>query len=123
MSDVKIYKSCPYVKKCGACHIGDRTYEEELAQKKQQVETYIKKYCPVTDMVGMYYPYHYRNKVHAVFGRRSDKGREEVIAGTYAAGTHTIIPVKDCLIEDAQAAAIIQTVTGLTQSFGLWVYN
>lgn len=119
MSDVKIYKSCPYVKKCGACHIGDRTYEEELAQKKQQVETYIKKYCPVTDMVGMYYPYHYRNKVHAVFGRIKD----EVVAGAYEEGTHRIIPIKNCLIEDAQASKIIETVTDLIKSFKIWVYN
>ena len=119
MSDVKIYKSCPYVKKCGACHIGDRTYEEELAQKKQQVETYIKKYGPVTDMVGMYYPYHYRNKVHAVFGRIKD----EVVAGAYEEGTHRIIPIKNCLIEDAQASKIIETVTDLIKSFKIWVYN
>lgn len=112
-------KSCPYVKKCGACHIGDRTYEEELAEKKRQIERYIKKYCPVKDMAGMYYPYHYRNKVHAVFGRI----KNEVVAGTYEEGTHNIIPIKDCLIEDAQASAIIKTVTELIKSFKIWIYN
>jgi len=70
-------------------------------------------------VAGMYYPYHYRNKVHAVFGRHKD----EVIAGTYAAGTHTIIPIKDCLIEDAQASAIVQTVRELLASFKIWIYN
>ena len=119
MSDTETNKSCPYVKKCGACHIGDRTYEEELAEKKKQIEKYVKKYCPVKDMSGMYYPYHYRNKVHAVFGRKKD----EVVAGTYEEGTHNIIPIKDCLIEDAQASAIIRTVTELIKSFKLWVYN
>ena len=119
MSNTEINRSCPYVKKCGACHIGDRTYEEELAQKKRQVETYIKKYCPVTGMVGMYYPYHYRNKVHAVFGRY----KEEVVAGTYEEGTHCIIPIKNCLIEDEQASKIIETVTDLIKSFKIWVYN
>lgn len=119
MSITETNKSCPYVQKCGACHIGDRTYEEELAEKKRQIEKYVKKFCPVKDMTGMYYPYHYRNKVHAVFGRK----KNEVIAGTYKEGTHNIIPIKDCLIEDTQASAIIETVTELIKSFKIWVYN
>lgn len=119
MSVTEANKSCPYVTKCGACHIGERTYEEELAQKKRQIENAVKKYCPVRDMTGMYYPYHYRNKVHAVFGRIKD----EVVAGMYEEGTHNIIPIKDCLIEDAQASAIIRTVAGLIKSFKIWVYN
>lgn len=117
-------EKCPYVKKCGACHIGEKSYEEELAEKKKQVIDNIGKYCKkINDVAGLYYPYHYRNKVHAVFGRRLDNGKDEVIAGTYAERTHMIIPVKDCLIEDTQASAIIQTVTKLVQSFRLWVYN
>lgn len=112
--------SCPYVKKCGACQIGAKSYEDGLADKKQWVVDSIGKYCSrINDVAGMYYPYHYRNKVHAVFGRRKD----EIIAGTYAEGTHTIVPIKNCLIEDAQASAIIQTVTELIKSFQLWVYN
>lgn len=114
-----IKEKCPYVEKCGACHMGQTSYEEELIQKKKLVEKYVGKYCPVQDVAGMYYPFHYRNKVHAVFG----KVKDEVIAGTYTAGTHDIVPIKDCLIEDAQASAIIKTVTELIQSFKLWVYN
>ena len=114
-----IKEKCPYVDKCGACHMGQTSYEEELIEKKKLVEKHIGKYCRVNDVAGMYYPFHYRNKVHAVFGRNKD----EVIAGTYAEGTHTIVPIQDCLIEDAQASAIIKTVTELIKSFKLWVYN
>ena len=116
--DKKI-ENCKYVEKCGACHLGSKSYEEELVDKKKFVEKNIGKFCKVNDVYGMYYPYHYRNKVHAVFGRIKD----EVVAGTYAEGTHTIIPIKDCAIEDAQASAIISTVTELISSFKLWVYN
>ena len=120
MEQKEVAEKCPYVKKCGACQIGEKSYEDELAEKKQRVVDNIGKYCSViNDVAGMYYPYHYRNKVHAVFGRRKD----EIIAGTYAEGTHTIVPIKDCRIEDAQASAIIQTVTELIRSFKLWVYN
>lgn len=27
-----IQEKCPYVEKCGACHMGQTTYEEELAK-------------------------------------------------------------------------------------------
>lgn len=113
-------EQCPYVTRCGACHIGEKGYEDELAEKKEYVIQHIGKYCSqIHDVAGMYYPYHYRNKVHAVFG----KIRDNVVAGTYAEGTHTLIPISSCLIEDAQASAIIKTVTQLIQSFKLWVYN
>ena len=115
-----IQEKCPYVEKCGACHMGQTTYEEELAAKKELVESHIGKYCRnIHDVAGMYYPFHYRNKVHAVFGRLKD----EVIAGTYSEGTHTIVPIDNCLIEDAQASAIIKTVTELVKSFKIWIYN
>lgn len=117
--DKMIKEKCPFVDKCGACHMGQTSYEEELVEKKKFVEKCIGKYCKVNDVAGMYYPFHYRNKVHAVFGRHKD----EVISGTYASGTHTIVPIQDCLIEDAQASAIVKTVTELIKSFKLWVYN
>ena len=115
-----IQEKCPYVEKCGACHMGQTTYEEELAAKKELVKSHIGKYCRnIHDVAGMYYPFHYRNKVHAVFGRLKD----EVIAGTYSEGTHTIVPIDNCLIEDTQASAIIKTVTELVKSFKIWIYN
>lgn len=120
MEKTCVLEKCPYAAKCGACHIGEKSYEEELADKKKWVVDNIGHYCKkINDVAGMYYPYHYRNKVHAVFGRIKD----EVVAGTYEEGTHTIIPIKNCLIEDVQASAIITTVTELIRSFKLWVYN
>jgi 23S rRNA (uracil1939-C5)-methyltransferase len=110
---------CPHSSKCGACNIGSISYEEGLAEKKKWVEMNIGEYCKVNDVAGMYYPYHYRNKVHAVFGRI----KNEVVAGNYLPGTHEIIPITECMIEDAQASAIIRTVTELIKSFKYWVYN
>jgi 23S rRNA (uracil1939-C5)-methyltransferase len=115
----KTEEKCPYSAKCGACNIGSISYEEGLLEKKKWVEANIGEYCKVNDVAGMYYPFHYRNKVHAVFGRV----KNEVVAGSYALGTHDIVPISDCLIEDTQASAIIKTVTELIKSFKYWVYN
>ena len=112
-------QKCPYVNRCGGCHIGRESYEEELAGKQKWIEENIGKYCKVNGILGMYYPYYYRNKVHAVFGHAKDG----IVAGMYEEGTHDIVPVKNCLIEDKQAAAIIETATQLINSFKIWAYN
>jgi 23S rRNA (uracil1939-C5)-methyltransferase len=110
---------CPHSSVCGTCNIGKISYEDGLAEKKKWIKLNIGEYCKVNDVAGMYYPYHYRNKVHAVFGRV----KNEVVAGNYLPGTHDIIPITDCMIEDAQASAIIKTVTELIKSFKYWIYD
>jgi 23S rRNA (uracil1939-C5)-methyltransferase len=110
---------CPHSSKCGSCNIGEISYEDGLREKKKWVEMNIGEYCKVNDVAGMYYPFHYRNKVHAVFGRI----KNEVVAGNYLPGTHDIIPITDCLIEDTQASNIIKTVTKLICDFKYWIYD
>jgi 23S rRNA (uracil1939-C5)-methyltransferase len=118
MSNLK-NERCPHSSRCGTCNIGEISYEDGLAEKKKWIEMNIGEYCKVNDIAGMYYPFHYRNKVHAVFGRI----KNEVVAGNYLPGTHDIIPISDCMIEDALASEIIKTVTELIKSFKYWVYN
>ena len=65
-------------------------------------------------------PFHYRNKVHAVFGHRKDG---TIISGTYQEKTHFIVPVEECLIEDPKADAIIRDIRGLLKSFRIKTYN
>ena len=65
-------------------------------------------------------PYHYRNKVHAAFGRLRD-GR--IVSGIYQEGTHKIVPVDSCLIEDQTADSIIRDIRGLLASFKIKIYN
>ena len=57
---------------------------------------------------------YYRNKVHAVLGKNRNG---EIISGTYQEGTHNIVNIKECLIEDKQCDKIIQSVKKLMKSF------
>lgn len=84
---------CPNQKKCGGCQYLHMTNEQQLAIKQKKAEELLKMYCPVHKIVGMKEPYHYRNKVHAVFSYQHG----EVVSGTYAEGTHDIVPVETCL--------------------------
>ena len=119
-SELKKGKSiCPVFKQCGGCQLLDMPYEEQLAKKQKEVETLLKGLCKINPIIGMEDPYHYRNKVHAVFGYR--KG--EAISGVYKEGTHTIVPVETCMIEDKKADEIIGTIRGMLKSFKIRTYD
>ena len=111
---------CPVQKKCGGCQLLEVPYGEQLRQKQKQVEKLLGPYCKVEKILGMEEPFHYRNKVHAVFGHRKDG---TVISGTYQEGTHFIVPVDECMIEDPKADAIIRDIRDLLKSFKIKTYN
>ena len=77
------------------------------------------RFCKVYPIKGMDNPFHYRNKVHAVFGHR--KG--EIISGVYEAGTHNLVPVESCMIEDEKADEIIGTIRGMLKSFKIKTFD
>ncbi len=116
----KVTSNCEIFRKCGACQYLDQTYEYQLKIKQKQVETLLKFHCKVNPIIGMEHPYHYRNKVQAVFSRNQ---RGNIISGVYKEGTHQVIPVKTCLIEDQKADEIIGTIRGMLKSFKIKTYD
>lgn len=113
-------KVCPVAKKCGGCSWQGISYEEQLKKKQKQIRKLLKDICPVEPIIGMKNPYHYRNKVNAAFAHRRDGS---IVSGVYEEGTHRIVPVDECLIEDQTADAIIRDIRGLLKSFKIKVYN
>lgn len=111
---------CPNFKKCGGCQYLDIPYKEQLSKKQKDMTMLLKPFCKVNPIHGMENPYHYRNKVHAVMAR-DRKGK--IISGVYKEGTHIVLPVEECLIEDEKADAIIGTIRGLLPSFKMKVYD
>ena len=112
--------NCPVASRCGGCQLAHLSYREQLALKQRQVEALLGDLCPVEPIRGMDKPLYYRNKVHAVLA--VDK-RGTPISGVYAAGTHRVVPVKRCFIEDPRAGRIIQTIVGMLPRYKLRVYN
>lgn len=113
-------KTCPVNKKCGGCQYLSKSYKEQLRIKQRQVQDLLKEFGRVEPILGMEDPYHYRNKVHAVF-HRDRKGN--VICGTYEAGSHRVVAVEDCLIEDEKSQEIIRSIRDLLKSFKIKTYN
>ena len=110
---------CPVAHRCGGCQYLDMPYAEQLQMKQSQMQKLLGNYCKVHGIKGMDDPFHYRNKVHAVFGYR--KG--EAISGVYEEKTHNIVPVETCMIEDQKADEIIGTIRGMLKSFKIRTYD
>ena len=119
MSKKKI-EACKIGKKCGGCVYQGLAYASQLQKKQKLVEELIGSYCKVEKITGMDHPYYYRNKVHAVFDREKNG---TIISGVYQAGTHKVINVDSCQIEDQKADEIIVSIRQLIKSFKMKVYN
>ena len=112
--------NCPAAAKCGGCQLTRLSYAEQLQWKQQRVAELLDGICEVRPILGMDDPFHYRNKVHAVLS--VDKAGKP-ISGVYAMGTHRVVPVRHCLIEDRRADRIIQTIVAMLPAYKLRIYN
>lgn len=112
--------SCPVYKKCGGCQLQNLSYEEQLRFKQNKVVKLLKSFGRVEPIIGMDNPYHYRNKVQAAFF--TDRNGK-IKSGVYQSGTHRIVSVDDCQIEDKLADEIIVAIRKMLPSFRLTTYN
>ncbi|MBQ9589769.1 MAG: 23S rRNA (uracil(1939)-C(5))-methyltransferase RlmD [Butyrivibrio sp.] len=119
-AEKKAKSRCPYFKKCGACQMIDTPYDKQLRQKHARVQELIGTYTKVAGFVGMEEPEHYRCKVHAVF-THDKKGNP--LSGIYREGTHDVVPIDSCLLEDKKADAIISSIRGMLKSFKIKTYD
>lgn len=111
---------CPVSNKCGGCQYIDMAYEKQLEKKQKQMEELLGKHAKVQPIVGMEQPMHYRNKVHAVFHFDKKKG---AVSGIYEEGTHRVVPVDSCFLENERADEIIVAIRDMLQSFKIRIYD
>ncbi|MGN0363877.1 MAG: 23S rRNA (uracil(1939)-C(5))-methyltransferase RlmD [Bilifractor sp.] len=111
---------CPVSGKCGGCQYAGLSYAEQLQKKETQVRKILSGLVKTEKIAGMSYPYFYRNKVHAAFRRRRDG---TIISGIYEEGTHHIVQVDRCLIENQNADRIIRSIRSLLSDFRITIYN
>ena len=94
--------------------------DEQLKSKQKKMEKLLGVFAKPEPIIGMQNPYHYRNKVHHVL--KMIKGGR-VISGSYEEGTHNVVNIDECGIEDLKCQQIIKTICTLAQSFKLKIYN
>lgn len=108
---------CKIIDECGGCLYDHDNYPKSLEEKQQYMEELFGN--NVEDIIGMDNPYYYRNKVHDAFSY----DRKNILMGKYKKGTHEVIEIDDCLIEDKTAQKINKSVKKLIQSFRWSIYN
>ena len=123
--DKKDQDKCPYFKKCGGCNYINKTYEEQLAIKQQNVSKYLKDIASsqgikIENIIGTDEPYYYRNKVHSVFALDASG---KPVRGIYSEKSHKVVAVKGCMLEDKKADEIIEEIYRLLPSFKYKVYD
>ena len=111
---------CPVAKSCGGCSYAGRTYFEQVAAKEKRVKRLISPFCDVLPIYHCEHPLYYRNKVHSQF-KRLKNGR--VIVGPYELGSHRIVEVDSCYIENQTASAIIRDCAKLAEKLKVHIYD
>ncbi len=119
-TDNTVNSKCPISSKCGGCQYIDKAYEDQLAIKDKELRKLLSSFGDMEPIIGSDNPYHYRNKVNAAFKRKKSG---EIISGTYEEGTHNILPVTSCFIEDEQATRIMGIIRDLVRSFKITTHN
>ena len=111
---------CPYFKKCGGCQLQRLSYEEQLRRKMGRCISLLGRFGHVESILGMDEPTRYRNKVTWAFGL---DGKRRPVCGIYQPESHAIVPVEDCLIEDAAADAVLRDIRDMLQDFKIKVFD
>lgn len=115
-----VKNTCSAAKDCGSCKYAGETYLYSCAEKLDRVRKLLPKNCKVNDIDVCENPFHYRNKVHSGFKKlRGGK----IICGPYEEGSHRIVKVNSCLIENETASAIIRDCADIAAKLGVPIYN
>jgi 23S rRNA (uracil1939-C5)-methyltransferase len=116
---------CAVARSCGGCRLQHMRYADQLSFKENRVRELMTRIGGADDfeflpIIGMENPWHYRNKAQYPVGVSRD-GR--VIAGFYAARTHSIVENDDCLIQMPQSVAVLRAVMSWMQRFHVTAYD
>lgn len=114
---------CDVFFRCGGCHLMHVSYEYQLELKRMIIEDAFKRIGKVDvyikPVIGMEYPYRYRNKAKIPIGVRNGK----IVVGFYKPNTHHIVNVKKCIVQHEDTDGLIETVKEAIKKFRIEVYN
>ena len=122
----RIMPLCPVARSCGGCQLQAMDYEEQLRFKETKVLNNLRRIGGVDcsekfePIIGMEYPWNYRNKAQFPFGKNKDG---KIITGFYAGRTHTIIENQNCLIGVPENQVILTCIQNYMEEYGISPYE
>ena len=120
---------CPLYRKCGGCQIQAMSYAFQLDYKYRKVREDLIRIggfpeasvdACMRPAVGMEDPWRYRNKEQVPVG--TDK-EGKFVTGFYAGRTHSIVPMRDCLLGREENARILETVLSYMEQYRVPAYE
>lgn len=113
--------TCPLqTQRCGGCPLLGKDYPAQLKTKQVRMEKLLGRYGKVQPIRGMENPWHYRNKVISTFAAGSGG---KLVSGIYAAGTHKVLPVQQCLLQDEILDQVVDAVRAAARRCRYTPYN
>ena len=112
----RIEPPCKLYRQCGGCQIQAMDYQKQLAFKEKKVQDQLIRIGGFPEklveeakepVVGMEYPFRYRNKAQYPVGQNRDG---EPVTGFYAGRTHSIIENTECYLGAEENQVILQVV-------------
>ena len=128
-STFRVEPKCALHRRCGGCQIQALSYEKQLEFKQGKVRGNLiriggfsedeidSKMLPV---IGMDEPFRYRNKAQFPVGTDKDGN---LVTGFYAARTHSIIPVEDCLLGVKENTPILEAIKAWMEKNHISAYD
>ena len=124
ISPNRIEPRCKICSGCGGCSFQQYAYPAQLEYKRAKVKEQFRKIAKMDveplPTLGMDDPYFYRNKIQMPFGKDN---RGNLYCGFYKEGTHVIVPVDTCYIEDERAKKVLDAIKRLGKSFRIEPYR
>lgn len=118
-SPARLASDCPYYVNCGGCALRHMTYEEELEFKRQKVQDCLQRIggcdTPVSVIYGSENTERYRNKVQFPIAGNS--------IGFYAARTHQVTDVEDCLLQPQSCARLRSVLKDFMLTYHIPAYD
>ncbi|AND79800.1 23S rRNA (uracil(1939)-C(5))-methyltransferase RlmD [Streptococcus pantholopis] len=125
-SKFRVQPACSVYEACGGCQLMHLRYDKQLSYKEDIIRQSLKKFKPegyenykIRPTIGMTEPTHYRAKLQFQVGSFSGS----IKAGLYAANSHRLIAIEDCLVQDKTTQQVMNTITDLLAKYRLPIYK
>ncbi|OCA82599.1 23S rRNA (uracil(1939)-C(5))-methyltransferase RlmD [Bacillus sp. FJAT-27986] len=123
----RVEAPCPVYDVCGGCQLQHLEYSQQLKEKRDIVIQSLERHSQydasnvdIRPTIGMENPWNYRNKNQFQVGT-NETGK--LIAGLYAANTHNLIDIPNCIVQHEATNKVTRTVLDILQEFGLPSYD